>query len=244
MTSSVWGGSNLQLQPRLLEFWGRRAEEGKERGSLIPAKAWLFSKGCKIYRARKKGLEKKKELDSSLNMRASFGRKKEPYSSMFLILLINLVLNKNFYMLMFSYVWDWSSLWSFKKSKEEPCLQQMFVERQQHGCEAMCCFGWHAAQHSHLKSHLNCCLHKAAMVSPCPGREHVSQVRMCFWAAIPHRNFAVFLPAKGHLGCTMPWDWGLCSCTGVECWPWVLRFISKWGVEVGGTKESYQWSKD
>jgi len=42
-------------------MWGKRAEKGKKRGTLLPAEAaWLFSKGCKIYRARKKERIRKK----------------------------------------------------------------------------------------------------------------------------------------------------------------------------------------
>lgn len=61
----------------MLKIRGRRAEKGKEGGSPLPAEAaWLFSKECKIYRVRKKERIGKKELNSTINMKASSGVKK------------------------------------------------------------------------------------------------------------------------------------------------------------------------
>lgn len=69
--------SGCQVKSQLLVIWERRAEqEKKERGSWLPTEAvQLFSKGCKIYKAWEKEKIRKMELDSSLNMKASSGRK-------------------------------------------------------------------------------------------------------------------------------------------------------------------------
>lgn len=112
------------------------------------------------------------------------------------------------------------------------------------GCRAVPRSGRRTAQHSHPTSRPPSRLHGAAASSLCPGRERVSQVGMGFWAVIPRRHFAILLPAEGHLGCRVPWDRGPGSCTGTECWPRKLRFVTKGGVEVAGTKENEQCSKD
>lgn len=77
----------------------RYGEEGQRRENREALCFLLNLYGCSAKYARFIGPERKrelgkKELDSKVHMRTSSGRKKEPSSSMFLMLLINLVLNK------------------------------------------------------------------------------------------------------------------------------------------------------
>lgn len=105
-----------------------------------------------------------------------------------------------------------------------------------------------AAQHSHPKSHSGHLLHRAAALSLCPRRECVNQVGM--WEpdgnvllGCSHPQALCYLLAKWRTP-RMQGALRQCSCSGTQCWPWILRFATKGAVELAGTKENWPWSKN